>query len=60
MEAISKNPFVPALKPDQRTTSIGEAAHYSCKMDSLMNLYFSTSHRHESDDVGSGGGEIGA
>lgn len=32
MEAISKNPFVPALKPDQRTTSIGEAAHYSCKM----------------------------
>uniref|UniRef100_A0A0D3C3T4 Uncharacterized protein n=1 Tax=Brassica oleracea var. oleracea TaxID=109376 RepID=A0A0D3C3T4_BRAOL len=27
MEAISKDPFVPALKPDQRTTSIGEAAH---------------------------------
>ncbi|CAF2288677.1 BnaA04g19100D [Brassica napus] len=43
MEAISKDPFVPAVKPDQRTTSIGEAAH-----------------RHENDDVGSGGGEIGA
>ncbi|CAN6843130.1 unnamed protein product, partial [Brassica oleracea] len=57
MEAISKNPFVPALKPDQRTTSIGEAAHYSCKMDLVFP---STSHRHESDDVGSGGGEIGA
>lgn len=42
MEAISKDPFVPALKPDQRTTSIGEAAH-----------------RHENDDVGRGGGEIG-
>nr|7VGG_A Chain A, E3 ubiquitin-protein ligase COP1 [Arabidopsis thaliana] len=43
MEEISTDPVVPAVKPDPRTSSVGEGAN-----------------RHENDDGGSGGSEIGA
>ncbi|CAN7104170.1 unnamed protein product [Brassica rapa subsp. narinosa] len=44
MEEIRKDPLVPAVKPDPRTSSIGEGHN----------------HRHENDEGGSGGLEIGA
>ncbi|WZZ49714.1 hypothetical protein YC2023_049821 [Brassica napus] len=44
MEEIRKDPLVPAVKPDPRTSSIGEGPN----------------RRHENDEGGSGGLEIGA
>ncbi|CAN6996472.1 hypothetical protein IGI04_018355 [Brassica rapa subsp. trilocularis] len=44
MEEIRKDPLVPAVKPDPRASSIGEGPN----------------HRHENDEGGSGGLEIGA
>nr|VDD06840.1 unnamed protein product [Brassica oleracea] len=44
MEEIRKDPLVPAVKPDPRTSSIGEGPN----------------RRHENDEGGSGGLEVGA